>query len=146
MQNLVLHNYCGQQQQRQPPETVALVGDLSADVVIVGARFMGLSAVLRLAGARQSVVVVESNVIGWGASGRNGGQINPAFYVLPSGIWAHYGKARGNRLLALLDSACDLVFNLIKRHGIQCAHPRVPYLRGAYGKRGISEVKRWVQE
>jgi glycine/D-amino acid oxidase-like deaminating enzyme len=38
------------------------------------------------------------------------------------------------------------VFEMIKRHGIKCAHRRVPYLRGAYGKRGIAEVKRWVQE
>jgi glycine/D-amino acid oxidase-like deaminating enzyme len=89
---------------------------------------------------------VESKVIGWGASGRNGGQVNPAFDVLPSGVRAHFGEARGNRVLALVDGACDLVFDLIKRHRIQCVHRRVPYLRGAYGKRGIAEVKRWVQE
>jgi glycine/D-amino acid oxidase-like deaminating enzyme len=128
------------------PETDSLVGDVSADVVIVGAGFTGLSAALHLAEAGRSVVVVETKVIGWGASGRNGGQVNPAFDVLPSGVRAHYGEARGNRVLALVDSACDLVFDLIKRHGIQCAHRRVPYLRGAYGKRGIAGVKRWVQE
>jgi glycine/D-amino acid oxidase-like deaminating enzyme len=104
------------------PETAALVGDVRADVVIVGAGFTGLSAALHLAEAGQSVTVVEAKDIGWGASGRNGGQVNPAFDVLPSGVRTHYGEARGNRVLALVDSACDLVFDLIKRHGIQCAH------------------------
>ena len=66
--------------------------------------------------------------------------------MLPSALRAHYGEVRGNRVLALVDSACDLVFDLINRHGIKCVHRRVPYLLGAYGKRGIAEVERWVQE
>jgi glycine/D-amino acid oxidase-like deaminating enzyme len=123
-----------------------LTDDVESDVVIVGAGFTGLSAALHLAEAGLSVVVLEAKEIGWGASGRNGGQVNPAFDVLPSGVRAHYGKSRGDQVLKLFDDACDLVFEMIKRHGIKCAHRRIPYLRGAYGKRGIAEVKRWVQE
>jgi glycine/D-amino acid oxidase-like deaminating enzyme len=128
------------------PETAVLSGDMETDVVIVGAGFTGLSAALHITEQGLSVVVLEANEIGWGASGRNGGQVNPAFDVLPSGVRAHYGKSRGDRVLKLVDVACDQVFELIKRHGIKCAHRRVPYLRGAYGNRSIAEVKRLIQE
>ena len=122
------------------PETVALSGIIDADVVIVGAGFTGLSAALHLAEAGQAVVVVEAQKIGWGALGRNGGQVNLAFDVLPSGVLAHFGKQRGDQVLRLIDGACDLVFELIERYIIKCAHRRVPYIRGAYGKRGLTEV------
>ena len=61
----------------EAPETRALSGSIDADVVIVDAGFAGLSAALQLVEAGQSVVVVEAQKIGWGASGRNGGQVNP---------------------------------------------------------------------
>ena len=57
----------------------------------------------------------------------------------------HFGKQRGDRVLELIDGACDLVFELIERHTIKCAHRRVPYIRGAYGKRGLAEVERWAR-
>ena len=54
-----------------------LQADVSADVAIVGAGFTGLSAALHLAQMGRSVVVLEAQTPGWGASGRNGGQVNP---------------------------------------------------------------------
>lgn len=128
------------------PDTAMLTASEDADVVIIGAGFTGLSAALHLAEAGKSVVVVEAKEIGWGASGRNGGQVNPAFDVLPSGIRAHFGAERGERVLAFVDGACDLVFELIERHHIKCAHRRVPYIRGAHGKRGVVEIENWVRE
>lgn len=55
------------------PANPVLRGDITCDVVIVGAGFTGLSAAYHLAKAGASVVVVEANAVGWGASGRNGG-------------------------------------------------------------------------
>ena len=130
----------------EAPETRTLSGSIDADVMIVGAGFAGPSAALHLVEAGQSVVVVKAQKIGWGASGRNGGQVNPVSDVLPSGVRAHFGKQRGDRVLELIDGACDLVFELIERHTIKCAHRRVPYIRGAYGKRGLAEVERWARE
>ena len=66
----------------EAPETRALSGSIDADVVIVGAGFTGLSVALHLVEPGQSVVVVEAQKTGWGASGRNGGQVNPVFDVL----------------------------------------------------------------
>ena len=55
----------------------ALQGDITTDVCIVGAGFTGLSAALELAEAGVRVTVLEAEQVGWGCSGRNGGQINP---------------------------------------------------------------------
>ena len=130
----------------EAPETAALSGTIDADVMIVSAGFTCLSAALHLAETGHAVVVVEAQEIGWGASGRNGGQVNPAFDVLLSGVQAHFGKQRGDRVLELIDGACDLVFELIERHTIKCAHRRVPYIGGAYDKRELTEVERWARE
>src|SRR5262245_54177988 len=54
-----------------------LARDLSFDVVIIGGGFTGLSAALHLAEKGASVAVLEAEEIGFGASGRNGGQVNP---------------------------------------------------------------------
>ncbi|MCL4672183.1 MAG: FAD-dependent oxidoreductase, partial [Sphingomonadaceae bacterium] len=59
------------------PRHAALAGEVSADVVVVGGGFTGLSAALSAAEAGYSVVLLEAKRIGWGASGRNGGQVIP---------------------------------------------------------------------
>jgi len=128
------------------PQTGPLVGHHESDVVIVGAGITGLSTALHLTALGKSVSVVESRTIGWGASGRNGGQVNPAFETLPSGVRARFGVARGEDILKFVDNACDLVFDLIKRHQIQCEARRLPYLRAAVGRRGLRDIDNWVRE
>lgn len=123
-----------------------LEADQSCDVVIVGGGFTGLSAALHLRELGKSVVVLEARDIGWGASGRNGGQVNPAGKLLPSEIIAHYGESRGRRIVELLDGACDMVFDLIARHKIECAPRRTPFFRAGQGARGLHEVEDWVRE
>jgi len=57
------------------PRCAPLAGDLRANVAIVGAGFTGLSAALHLAEGGARVVVIDARQPGWGASGRNGGQV-----------------------------------------------------------------------
>jgi len=57
----------------------ALSSDLSVDVCVIGGGFSGVSAALTLAERGFSVALLEANRIGWGASGRNGGQILPGW-------------------------------------------------------------------
>src|SRR5208283_2187505 len=61
---------------RPPPDTPPLPGDRKTSVCVIGAGFTGLSAALHLAEQGTEVVVLEQNEPGWGASGRNGGQVN----------------------------------------------------------------------
>lgn len=57
------------------PDHPALLGDVVADVCVVGGGFSGLNTALELAERGISVVLLEAHKIGWGASGRNGGQL-----------------------------------------------------------------------
>jgi len=75
----------------------ALESDVEADVVVVGGGFTGLSAALHLSEMDRSVAVLEAKEIAWGASGRNGGQVNPGWKLLPSQIRALYKGDRGTR-------------------------------------------------
>lgn len=63
----------------RPPITPALVGRLSADVCIIGGGYTGLSAALELAERGYQVILLEAQRIGWGASGRNGGEVIVGF-------------------------------------------------------------------
>src|SRR5947207_1564463 len=58
----------------RPPSSPALAQRITADVCVVGAGFAGLSAALELAARGYSVALLEAKTVGWGASGRNGGQ------------------------------------------------------------------------
>ena len=77
------------------PRCPALAGNEEADVVAVGGGFTGLSAALHLAEAGKFARVLEAAGPGWGASGRSGGQINPAWKVLPEEMERRYGAERG---------------------------------------------------
>jgi len=123
-----------------------LDGDHRCQVGVVGAGFTGLSAALHLAEAGFSVHVVEAAQPGWGASGRNGGQVNPGFKLLPAEIESVYGREQGRRMNAMADAACDLVFDLIARHGIDCDAVRPGYVQGADSKRGIAFLEKWVRQ
>ncbi|HUG61341.1 MAG TPA: FAD-binding oxidoreductase [Methylomirabilota bacterium] len=101
---------------RHPP----LQGARRADVAIVGAGYTGLSAALTLAAAGRDVVVLEANKIGWGASGRNGGQIHPGQRRDPDWLAARLGEPATRRLLELADDALAHQRALIADHAIDC--------------------------
>lgn len=63
----------------RPPASAALAERISADVCVVGGGYAGLSAALELAARGYAVVVLEARQVGWGASGRNGGQVIVGF-------------------------------------------------------------------
>ncbi|MGH7022862.1 MAG: NAD(P)/FAD-dependent oxidoreductase [Caulobacteraceae bacterium] len=97
-----------------------LAADTEADVVIVGGGATGLSAALHAAGRGASVVLLEGGRIGWGASGRNGGQIIPGLRMGATDLAARLGEERARRVLELAFEARDLVVGLIERHAINC--------------------------
>ncbi len=97
-----------------------LEGFQSADVCIVGGGYTGLSAALHLAGRGLSVVLVEANRVGWGASGRNGGQVGSGQRVEQTVLEQRHGKAHAKLLWDLAQDSKSLVKDLIGRHAIDC--------------------------
>jgi len=128
------------------PPTPPLAGPAEADVAVIGGGFTGLSAALHLAEAGKQVVLLEAAEPGWGASGRNGGQVNPAWKVLPSVIMSRFGAERGARVVRMADATCDLVFDLIDRFEISCDALRPGFLQAAYGTRGRQAQASWARE
>nr|WP_255599980.1 FAD-binding oxidoreductase [Afifella sp. IM 167] len=94
-----------------------LQGETKADICIVGGGFTGLSAALTLAEAGASVVVLEADRIGYGASGRNGGQIHSGQRRDVLWLEKHYGFARAKALWDVGERAKALVRRLAARFG-----------------------------
>jgi glycine/D-amino acid oxidase-like deaminating enzyme len=91
-----------------------------ADVVIVGAGILGLTLAMTLARSGVDTLVLERDEIGFGASGRNGGLVVPAFPRLgPSDVIKKLG-APGERLVAAIAGSAAKVFGLIKTHALSC--------------------------
>ncbi|UWU26108.1 FAD-binding oxidoreductase (plasmid) [Rhizobium sp. CB3060] len=121
------------------PQTCPLSGELTADVVIVGGGFTGLSAALHLAEAGRSVVVLEGAEIGFGR-GRNVGLINAGMWVIPDDLPGELGDIHGERLLQLLGDCPQVVMSIIDKHGIECELQRNGTLHCVVGKSGLAEI------
>jgi glycine/D-amino acid oxidase-like deaminating enzyme len=120
----------------------AICETVSADVVVIGAGYTGLSAALHLAQAGASVAVLESRDVGFGGSGRNVGLVNAGMWVTPDEVVASLGAHYGERLLRVLGNAPRLVFELIERYGMQCEPERAGTLHCAVGNRGLKDLER----
>ena len=118
--------------------TPALSESVKVDVAIVGAGYTGLSTALHLAERGVSVCVLEANEPGWGASGRNGGQVNPTLKYDPEQLVRMYGSERAEPLISTVSNSADLVFNLIERHGIDCAPVRKGWMQLSYTDKGVA--------
>ena len=112
-------------------ETTPLSGEIDADLVVVGGGCTGLSAAYHAARAGLSVVILEGGKVGWGASGRNGGQMIPGLRMGAVELVEAYGVERARALLDLAFEACDLVIDLIGEHHIDCDLKTTGHLLGA---------------
>lgn len=98
----------------------ALTGETAADVCVIGGGYTGLSAALHLAEAGYDVILLEANRLGWGASGRNGGQVSPGQRRDQIWLEAAAGRDRARAFWELALEAQALVRGLVARHGIDC--------------------------
>jgi glycine/D-amino acid oxidase-like deaminating enzyme len=119
------------------PRAAVLEGETSTDVAIVGGGFCGLSAALHLAEGGTSVAVLEAREPGWGASGRNGGQVIPGFKDPPSVLRGLYGEDLGQRMAILGAEAGDVVRDIISRHGIKCQYRRQGWINAIHGTKAL---------
>jgi gamma-glutamylputrescine oxidase len=102
------------------PAYPRLSGEVRADVCIIGAGYTGLSAALELAQAGYRTVVLEAEVVGFGASGRNGGQICTGFSPGQAKVVAQLGEADAKKCFDLAEEAKALIEERILRHHIDC--------------------------
>jgi gamma-glutamylputrescine oxidase len=100
----------------------ALAGTESADVCIIGAGFTGISAALELAERGFSVIVLEAVRVGFGASGRNGGQIVNGYSRDLDVISNRYGADAGRAIAAMALEGGDIIRERIDKYQIHCDH------------------------
>ncbi len=127
------------------PDFASLSEAETADVVIVGGGCTGLSTALHAAERGLSVVLLEGGRVGWGASGRNGGQIIPGLRKGAADLVAAYGEERAKRLFDLALEARALVVERIRRHAIACDLKITGHLVGAVKPRDARLLAKEVE-
>jgi glycine/D-amino acid oxidase-like deaminating enzyme len=123
----------------RPPE---LLADARADILVIGAGYTGLSAALHAAAAGRDVVVLEAGEMGEGGSGLNGGQVIAGLKHDPDMLESVYGERVGAQLVHCSASAPDMVFDLIRRHAIECDAVRAGWLQLAVSERHLESLVR----
>jgi gamma-glutamylputrescine oxidase len=139
-------------------DTPVLGGNAITDFCIIGGGFTGLGAALALARAGHSVRLVEMGPIGWGASGRNGGQVHPGWQQdqpwfearlglpMARALWqaALDARAHLDTLIALADDGCDFRPGLIhadhRPDQVPETHAHVRHMRDTYGYDSLSPL------
>lgn len=101
------------------------------DVAIVGAGFTGLSAALTLAKRGASVVVLESETIGWGASSRNGGMVLTGLKLGVNQLISKYGRELTQRMYAASLETIATVESIVREENIACDFARTGHLEVA---------------
>src|SRR3984885_5070403 len=122
-----------------------LRGSIDADVAVLGGGIAGCSAALHLAKRGYRVALLEARVVGYGASGRSGGQL--IFGLAPSqkALAAEVGPDDARRLFDLSIAALDLTRSLIGEYAIDCDY-RPNHVHVAVKPRHLQELRGWVRE
>lgn len=126
-----------------PEPRPALKGEVRADVCVVGGGYTGLSAALHLAEAGRDVVLIDAQRVGFGASGRNGGQLGSGQRLDQLELEALVGIPEARRFWEMGEEAKALVKALIARHEIDCfLRPGVAW--SASSKKGVAGLHRYA--
>jgi len=99
-----------------PPRPLApsLNGTVETDVAVIGGGFTGLSAAIEVARNGGSVTVLEGKAVGWGASGRNNGQVIPILTSAEPAVWIKRYGAAGERMVQLIGNSANILFDLVR--------------------------------
>lgn len=121
----------------------SLAGSATGDVVVIGGGFTGLSTALHLAEDGKRVVLLEAAAPGWGASGRNNGQVIPTLTrPNPDDIVARHGED-GERFVALLRDSASVLFDLVRRLDIPAEAEQTGWIQPVHtpGRMKIAEAR-----
>ncbi|TXH38028.1 MAG: FAD-binding oxidoreductase [Rhodospirillaceae bacterium] len=122
------------------PEIRPLAADIRTEIAVIGGGFVGLNAALRLLERGHQVVVLDASEPGWGASGRNGGQIIAGLKYDPDKLKSLFGPDLGGRMVAAFGAAADQVFNRIETYGIDCHADRSGWIYAAHGVKPLHNL------
>ena len=115
------------------PTPESLPGE--AEVVVVGAGYTGLSAARRLAMAGASVLVIERETVGWGASSRNGGQVLASLKLDAQALVDRFGEARAREAFAAALASIAHLETVIAQESIDCEYERTGHVQAAWKPR-----------
>lgn len=97
-----------------------LQGDVTADICVVGGGYTGLSTALALAEKGYDVCLLEAKAIGWGASGRNGGQVINGLNASLGKIRRQFGADASTFIGKQVQAGGQVIRDRIKRYAIDC--------------------------
>jgi gamma-glutamylputrescine oxidase len=140
-QQLTKHSYYVATAPRDPGHA-ALESALECDVAVVGGGLAGLSAAIELAQRGYSVVVLEAQQVGWGASGRNGGQVIAGLACDQSVIERQLGDTASRAVWDMTMEALRLITERRERFDIDCDW-RSGYLSLAVNARKAKDLQTW---
>jgi glycine/D-amino acid oxidase-like deaminating enzyme len=127
---------------RPAPVYAPPAAEVSADVAVVGGGYTGLSAALHLAQRGARVALVEAVEPGWGASGRNGGQIIAGLKATIADLTPLFGADLARRMVVNMGGSADLVFSLIRKYNIDCHAMETGWIQAAHGPRPYRDIIR----
>jgi len=128
------------------PALNMLEGDVRADVVVIGAGFTGLSTAIHLRESGIEVAVIEAAEPGWGASGRNNGQVIPTLAGHdPSAMVARHGEA-GERFNAVLRDSAQYLFDLVRRYEIPAEAEQAGWIQPVHSPGRFKLAEKRVRE
>ena len=122
-----------------------LRGDIAADVCVIGGGVAGCATALFLAQRGFRVVLLEAADIGFGASGRSGGQLLPGYSSGQEPLKTQLGTVGAQQLWDLSVAAVQLSVDLIRQHHIDC-DLQFGHLDAAIKRRQLAELKRYQAE
>ena len=129
----------------RPSASPPLAGNITADVCVVGGGYAGLSAALELAERGYSIALLEAQRVGWGASGRNGGQALVGFgFAGQEAIEAQMSAEDARRAWDISVEALQLLRTRIDKHAIECEYT-AGHLILAVNARKARALEAWVK-
>ncbi|MBC2705279.1 FAD-binding oxidoreductase [Desulfobacula sp.] len=123
------------------PSFESVRGEKVTDVAIIGGGYSGLSAALHLSQEGTQTILLEARDIGFGGAGRNVGLVNAGLWLMPSDVISELGNEIGEELIRVLGKSPDLVFDLIKKHNIECEAVRAGTLHCAHSRGGYKALQ-----
>jgi len=123
-----------------------LEGAVESDVVVIGAGFTGLSTAIHLRESGVGVTILEAAEPGWGASGRNNGQVIPTLAGHdPSAMTARHGEA-GERFNAVLRDAAQYLFDLVRKYEIPAEAEQAGWVQPVHSPGRFKLAEKRVRE